>query len=353
MEIAALTDVLAGVEGAPPEGVALTRLAGDGSDRRYWRANYFVGTAPRRAVVMDLVGVKNIVKSEEVTLYHPEGGELPFLNIHRFLASIGVPVPRVLAEDVGAGYVILEDLGDELLLAAAADPARRDALYERAIDILVTLHVEGTRRLTDECFASRQAFELPLLMWEMRHFTEYGLEKTRAGEIRLPAEDLIVLESVYRRVCEHLAALPRVFTHRDYHSRNLLVVGDDLRVIDFQDALLGPAAYDLASLLRDSYHDLPEDLIDRLVARYIDGRESAGDGPFDRAAFRRDFDWQALQRNLKAIGRFGFFDLVKGRPQFLADIPRTFGYVRRTIGAYPELAPLRDVLARYRPDALE
>ncbi|MCL4235744.1 MAG: hypothetical protein KJ042_14625 [Deltaproteobacteria bacterium] len=124
MDIAALTDVLAGVEGAPPEGVALTRLAGDGSDRRYWRANYFVGASPHRVVVMDLVGVKNIVKSEEVTLYHPEGGELPFLNIHRFLTSIGVPIPRVLAEDVGAGYVILEDLGDELLLAASADAAR-------------------------------------------------------------------------------------------------------------------------------------------------------------------------------------------------------------------------------------
>jgi aminoglycoside/choline kinase family phosphotransferase len=330
--------------------VRLERLAGDGSDRRYWRARYRADGVERSLVVMDLVGVKNVVASEEVTLYHPEGGELPFLNIHRFLTSVGVPVPRVIAHRVDEGWVLLEDLGDELLLNAAEDPRRRRPLYEQAIDILASLHVEGTRRMPADCMAGRQGFAFDLLMWEFRHYTEYGLEKSRVDPVRLHAEEIVALESVYRLVAEHLSGLPRVLTHRDYHSRNLLVTPDGLAVIDFQDALMGPAAYDLASLLRDSYIDIGTELVDALIERYVSAREAAGDGPIDRAAFRRDFDWQALQRNLKAIGRFGFFDVVKGRPQFLADIPRTYGYVKTTLSRYEELAPMARVLARHRPE---
>lgn len=330
----------------------LQALAGDGSDRRYWRA-FFRDAKDRKhtLVVMDLLGVENVVKSEEVTLYHPEDGELPFLNIHRFLTRIGVPVPRVFLEDRERGFVLLEDLGDELLLHAARDdPARREALYAAAVDILADMHCEAAKERDEDCLAFRQSFTEALLLWEMRHFTEYGIEKRRDAACRVKEADLAALDEGYRRIAVLLAGLPRVFTHRDYHSRNLLVRDGKLWVIDFQDALLGPAVYDLASLLRDSYIDIGDDLVDRMIERYLARREEAEGGPFPRQAFRRDFDYQSLQRNLKAVGRFGFFDVVKGNPNFLPDVPRTLGYVRKNLQRYPELHRLRDALARYRPE---
>ncbi|MCZ7585082.1 MAG: hypothetical protein M5R36_18095 [Deltaproteobacteria bacterium] len=133
MDKAALRSAIREYEGTDPGDFALGRLAGDGSDRRYWRARYAAGGETRSLVVMDLVGVKNIVKSEEVTLYHPDDGELPFLNIHRYLTRLGVPVPKVHLFNRDEGFLLLEDLGDDLLLhAVTRDPrAPRTALPPR------------------------------------------------------------------------------------------------------------------------------------------------------------------------------------------------------------------------------
>jgi hypothetical protein len=164
------------------------------------------------------------------------------------------------------------------------------------------------------------------------------------------AEDFRPVRAAFQAIAELLAGQPRVFTHRDYHSRNLIVDGARLGVIDFQDALMGPAAYDLASLLRDAYIALDEALIDELIAAYLDRMEQAGAGLGDRAAFRRLFDLTSIQRNLKAAGRFVYIDRVKKNPKFLADIPRVLGYVRRNLETYPELATLRKHLTPYVPE---
>ncbi|MCX5724937.1 MAG: aminoglycoside phosphotransferase, partial [Nitrospirae bacterium] len=116
------------------------------------------------------------------------------------------------------------------------------------------------------------------------------------------------------------------------------------------DALMGPATYDLASLLRDAYIELDEALIDRLIDRYLDQMASHRQVLSSREAFRRLFDFTSIQRNLKAAGRFVYIDRVKGNPKFLADIPRTLGYVRRNLQKYPELETLRKHLARYVPE---
>jgi hypothetical protein len=164
------------------------------------------------------------------------------------------------------------------------------------------------------------------------------------------AEDFQPVRAEFQNIAELLAAQPRVFTHRDYHSRNLMVTGDRLGVLDFQDALMGPAAYDLASLLRDAYLALDESLIDELLAAYLDRMEQSGAGLGDRAAFRRLFDLTSIQRNLKAAGRFVYIDRVKKNPKFLADIPRVLGYVRRNLVKYPELSTLRKHLTPYVPE---
>ncbi len=354
MDIEICSGVIARAVGYAPRELRLTRLAGDGSDRRYWRAEFRDESgAGRRFVVMDLINVKNVVSSEEVTLYHPEDDELPFLNIHRFLDRLGIPIPGVHIYDREKGILLLDDLGDTLLLdAATGDPAQRRALYGQAVDIMVDMHVRATRNRDDACMAFKQSFEMPLLMWEMRHFSEYGIEKRPGREQKIAEDDMRVIEEGYDLIAEHLQSLPLVFTHRDYHSRNLLLKDGRLFVIDFQDALLGPAAYDLVSLLRDSYIDVGDELVDEMIARYIKGRQSAGEGPFDPHSFRRDFDFQSLQRNLKVVGRFVFFDVVKGNPNFLRDIPRTLGYIKKNLAKYPELQTFRDALAKYVPELM-
>ena len=153
-----------------------------------------------------------------------------------------------------------------------------------------------------------------------------------------------------RKISEFLASQPRVFVHRDYHSRNLMVAGERLGVIDFQDALMGPATYDLASLLRDAYIALDESLIDRLIDYYLDQLQEGRHLWTNREAFRRLFDFTSIQRNLKAAGRFVYIDRVKGNPKFLADIPRTLGYVKRNLHKYPELFTLDKLLSHYVPE---
>ena len=332
-----------------PVRFGLERLAGDASDRRYYRARTEEGLPD--AIVMELTTLDNIVRSEEVTLYHDTAGELPFLNIGRFLAGLGLPVPEIHAFDREAGLMVLADLGETLLYDAVQERGVGDAadLYRRAVDLLIALHARATESAPGaaDCVAFRQRFEVPLLVWEFDHFLEYGIE---SKGIEIAAGDKETIRASFRDVAEEIAAAPAVFTHRDYHSRNLLVTGSGLGIIDFQDALLGPPTYDLASLLRDSYVQLPDALRDELVEQYRAGAAAAGvPGTEDAVAFRRLFDRTAMQRNLKAAGRFDYIDQVKHNPKFLADIPRTLAYVRNDLETYEELAGLREALARYCP----
>jgi len=184
-------------------------------------------------------------------------------------------------------------------------------------------------------------------MWEFDHFIEYGIEK-RAG-VNLPEGERHTIRTEMRKIAELLAGQPRVFTHRDYHSRNLMMLEDRLRVIDFQDALLGPASYDLASLLRDSYLSLPEELIEELVVHYLEVRAKAG-APLDRVQFMRLFDMTSIQRNLKAAGRFVYILLEKNNDRYLQYIPRTLANVKYNLLRYRALHPLRRVLMRHVPE---
>jgi aminoglycoside/choline kinase family phosphotransferase len=146
-------------------------------------------------------------------------------------------------------------------------------------------------------------------------------------------------------MAQELAGEPRVLCHRDYHSRNLMLHEGALVIIDFQDARMGPNTYDLASLLRDSYVDLAPDRVDDLVA-YFEAL-IAGAGPADATQFRRRFDLMSLQRNLKALGTFGYQTTSRGNPVYIQYIPRTLSYVRANLEKYPRFARLREVLARH------
>jgi aminoglycoside/choline kinase family phosphotransferase len=332
------------------ELLTLAPLAGDASNRRYFRVQ-LAGGSPRSLVLMQLAEPEAFKQSEDaVSGASVSITELPFINILSHLAKADVAVPELYYYDQAAGLLYLEDFGDVLLTEACANASRSDiaTLYREAIETLVRIHQKATSPANQACLAFHRRFDVPLLLWEFDHFLEYGVV-ARQGK-PMCADDEQLVKAEFQKIAELLAAQPRVFTHRDYHSRNLMVDGHRLGVLDFQDALMGPATYDLASLLRDAYIALEELLIDELIQYYLDRMAEQGTIWADRAAFRRLFDLTSIQRNLKAAGRFVYIDQVKKNPKFLADIARVIGYVRRNLAMYPELATLRKHLTPYVPE---
>lgn len=361
--------------GAEVNKVEVQPLTGDASNRAYYRLSLSRsdGTQPDSVVLMQLADPEGFKASEEaVSGCTVPVTELPFINILRFLASVDLPVPRLYHYDRDAGLLFLEDFGDETLTrAAVAAPAPKvRGLYEQAVDLLAAMQSRAGAVLPRSyqptgsdrtCLAFGRRFEVPLLLWEFDHFLEFGVE-ARAGRTMQP-EDRQAVRQSFQRMAESLAGLPQVFTHRDYHSRNLMMIKPTqadgqprFGLLDFQDALIGPITYDLASLLRDSYLELDDVLVEDLLERYrLQILEwSLGHIEQDlltgKDAFRYAFDLTCLQRNLKAIGRFVYIDRVKHNPAFLQDIPRTFSYVKRNLLAHPELDSLRERLGRYVPE---
>jgi aminoglycoside/choline kinase family phosphotransferase len=319
----------------------VTTMTGDASSRRYHRVTV-PGGKPASLVVMELPD--DPLKSDEASKAKPT--ELPFLNVYRYLKQGGVAVPEIYRDDTAKGFLYLEDLGDVTLESVVLDakPARRREHYEIAIDNLVALQHFADKHPDPSCIAFSRSFDYDLLLWELHHFKEWLFEADRGAKPSSSENDTI--EEAFRGIAKTLADQPRGFVHRDYQSRNLMVQdGPRLRVIDFQDALMGTAVYDLVALLRDSYVELEPELLDELLSAYA---QRAGIG--DRAAFRRLFDLQTTQRKLKDAGRFVFIDRVKKNPKFLPSIPASLRYVRDALARQPELAPLRKVLGKYVPE---
>lgn len=329
--------------GWPAEGLPVRRLAGHASMRSYWR----VERPPASRVVM--VMPPNARPEEVTQAGSPEID--PFLDVQRWLLAAGVRVPAVTwarLDDPEGGLLVLEDLGDEMLETRllAGDPA--EPLYERAIDLLARLRARAEAG-PGGCVAFTRAFDEKLYRWELDHFREWLLEAWKGAT--LPPGERALVDQAFDRIAALLAAEPRGFTHRDYQSRNLMVLpGGALAVIDFQDALLGPRQYDLVALLRDSYVELPPALVDRMLARYLERLAAEGGPRLEAGPFRATFDLLTVQRKLKDAGRFVFIDRVKGNPGFLPSIPASLRYVRDALSRRPDLAALQAVLARHLPE---
>jgi aminoglycoside/choline kinase family phosphotransferase len=165
--------------------------------------------------------------------------------------------------------------------------------------------------------------------------------------VSLPAHAREALDSEFASMAQELASEPKVLCHRDYHSRNLMVHEGTLVIIDFQDARMGPDTYDLVSLLRDSYVDLTETQVDELVAYFLALR---GAGPAEDLAFRPRFDLMALQRNLKALGTFGYQTTARSNPVYIQFMPRTLSYVRTNLARYARFGRLQELLADWLPE---
>jgi N-acetylmuramate 1-kinase len=308
-----------------PDWKELVRLAGDASTRTYFRLFFKDGT------------------TAVVTAYPDPGTgtEAAFLDVQRFLDELGLPVPKILAHYPEQGLVILEDLGDDLLetLVRTSGEDRKVELYEQAVDLLLRVR-RATFSLSSGCVALSLAFDEEKLMQEMDFFmTHFVRGFCRLEPSRAAASSLA---EFFRRICTILAQEPRIFAHRDYHARNLILHGGRLVMIDFQDARMGPAQYDLASLLRDSYVSLPEALVDQLLSRYMEGTENTSSGFRER--FRYVFDIMSLQRNIKALGTFGYQANVRGSRRYLSSVPRTGAYISLNVTKYEEFSGYRSAV---------
>ena len=323
-----------------PGALPVRRLAGHASMRSYWR----VGVPPASLVVMVMPPGAG---PEEVT----KGGRPaadPFVDVQRYLASIGVRVPAIRAFEEAEGLMVLEDLGDDMLETRLLAGDDRAALYQAAVDQLARLRAAAEARPTG-CLAFTRAFDEDLYRWELHHFREWLLEAWKGA--RLGEAEQAELGEWFDRISASLAAEPRGFTHRDYQSRNLMVLpGGAQAVIDFQDALLGPRQYDLVALLRDSYVELPQPFIEAMLRRYLTRLAEAGGPALEYGPFRETFDLLTVQRKLKDAGRFVFIDRVRKNPGFLVSIPSSLKYVREAFQRRPDLAPLQALLARHVPE---
>lgn len=295
----------------------LAAASADASFRRYFRVHAPDGTR----IAMD-ARPRNC------------GSQERFVQVASLLRDAGVHAPTVHAQDLERGFLLLEDLGARTYLEAL-DGADADALFNDAIGALVRL--QGIPPPDDLPRYDRALLRAELELfpdWFVAHHLERALTPGQRDG----------LAECFRLIEDAALEQPRVFVHRDYMPRNLLVSEPNPGVIDFQDAVAGPVSYDAVSLFRDAFVSWPADRLEAWVRDYLREARAAGLPVGDDEAFRRAFDWMGVQRHLKVIGIFARLCYRDGKPAYLADTPRFFGYLYYTARRYRELVPLLRVL---------
>lgn len=296
--------------------VDLRPASGDASTRRYFRLHD---------------GVQSLIAMDAP----PPHDCARFVRVDDLLREVGVHAPRIFAENPEGGFLLLEDLGRQTYLDALT-PDNACSLFGDALQALLRWQ------------AASQPGELPpydeaLLDRELRLFPEWYLERHLG--LTLSARRKAVLEESFRRLKDAALAQPRVYVHRDYMPRNLMLSEPNPGVLDFQDAVYGPITYDVISLFRDAFVSWPEAFVERGLRRYWESaRETRLPVHETFARFRRDADWMGMQRHLKIVGLFTRIALRDGKPRYLADVPRFFAYLREAAGRYPEFAELARLL---------
>ena len=302
----------------PGVPIALSPASEDASFRRYFRARLADG---RSYVAMDAP---------------PEKEDCgPYLRVAALFAAAGVHVPQVLAQDPAAGFLLLEDLGGTTYLEHLSE-ASADELYAAATDALIRIQAASRP-------GSLPEYGRALLERELRLFPDWYLARELRRE--LPPKESQTLEAAFGAILANNLAQPKVFVHRDYHSRNLMVCRPLPGILDFQDAVYGPITYDLVSLFRDAYVRWDEERVLDWVVRYWEKARGAG-LPVDRdfAAFYRDFEWMGVQRQIKVVGIFARLFHRDGKDRYLADVPLVLDYLLSACRRYRELAPLARLL---------
>ncbi len=287
----------------------------DASFRRYFRVDTQNGGT---LIVMDAPPEQEDVR--------------PFLRVAALLLQMGVSVPEVLAQDREQGFLLLSDLGSVMYLDQLNNDTVRP-LYTDAINALLEIQIHSEPDVLPE-------YDRDLLLRELMLLPEWYFEKHLG--VTLTESQTATLMGVFNHLLANNLAQPQVYVHRDYHSRNLMVMQNgNPGVLDFQDAVYGPITYDLVSLLRDAYIQWEEEAVIDWVIRYWEGARKIGlpVNP-DIDSFYRDFEWMGLQRHLKILGIFARLAYRDNKTAYLEHLPLVLEYARKTAQRYTELAPL-------------
>lgn len=302
--------------------VGLERASFDADFRSYWRTT---GRAPS-LILMDAPPELMDVR--------------PWLAVRELLLAGGLRVPHVVAQDVAQGFLLLEDLGVHTYLHVI-DPDNADALFDAAMAQLVKLQAIAAP-------ADLPAYDADLLLRELRLFDEWFLG-VHLG-LELDPGERERLFSAYRVLVDAALAQPQVLVHRDFMPRNLMPNGEEVAILDFQDAVRGPIGYDAACLFKDAFLSWPEERVAAWHARYHALAREAGLPVPPLEAFRRDLDLIGVHRHLKVLGIFARLKHRDGKPKYVADAPRFLAYLDAVLPRHPQLRPLADLIAaRVRP----
>lgn len=259
----------------------------------------------------------------------------PFVKVAALMLAAGLNVPRVMAQDIERGFLLLSDLGTTTYLNGFTSD-NTDVLFSDAIDALIRWQCASRPDVLPP-------YDAALLRREIDLFPEWYVGRHLGGTFN-PAQQQ-TFAAVSKLLIEAALAQPRVYVHRDYMPRNLMLSTPNPGVLDFQDAVYGPIAYDVASLFRDAFVSWPEERELDWVIRYWERAKAAGlPVHADFAAFWRDVEWMGLQRHIKVLGIFARINYRDGKPHYLSDTPRFIGYARKVSMRYRELAPLAQLL---------
>ncbi len=301
----------------------LTLASGDASFRRYFRLH----KVAESFIVMDAPP--------------PMEDCGPFVRIATFLGGMGLKAPRVLAENHEQGFLLLTDLGDVQYLDVLRDnPERADTLYINAIDALLTMQAKGRDYQTELPPYDEALLRLELgLFYDWLCGTHLGLDFSTADDRAFNSCCDVLVENALQQ--------PQVFVHRDFHSRNLMLLDDGTPgILDFQDAVEGPLTYDLVSLLKDCYIPWPSSDVDRWMQLFYEGLAASCRDAVTGPAFHRNFALMGVQRHLKAAGIFCRLNHRDGKAAYLNDVPQTLSYIVDAAAGFDELTFLRQLIEK-------
>lgn len=264
-----------------------------------------------------------------------------FIQVDLLLSEAGLNVPKILEKNINEGFLLLNDLGTKTYLAEL-NGETADHLYQDAVHALVQMQLASKPNVLPN-------YDEALLQRELDLFPDWYLKKHLG--IDLSEIQRAQLKKSFELIIQNNLAQAKVYVHRDYHSRNLMVTEmNNPGVIDFQDAVYGPITYDASSLWRDAYIAWPEEkVIDWVITFWEEGRKAGLPMPSDFGQFYRDFEWMGLQRHLKVLGIFARLFHRDGKDAYLKDIPLVLEYAIATANRYIELKPLARILEATRP----